>query len=121
METWGNILKSAPPLSLRNFDAAHKLLNVTFSIPDCLITSSVPIMLEKAKEIIRELEIARGWKIQHIVIPELKDGKQYRWFVADSRKAAGHFKDLTGGYCELAMLDWSWIVASLSDTCPITQ
>lgn len=118
-ETFSNIF--TPVLSFYSFNDAVQLLARVFSIPTHLITSQDRDMTMKAREVIRELEIARGWKIEHIVLPTLKEEKRYRWFVADSRKAAGHFKKLKEGYCELAVIDWSWIVASFSKNCPVSS
>jgi hypothetical protein len=99
--------------------AAISQLHEFYSAPDTLITGSDSYMCQKARILIAELEVGLGWKLEHMVIPQLRDPmEKYRWFVADSRKATGHYKKLKMGYSELCVYTWDWIVASLSTTCP---
>lgn len=118
-EPVSNIFFGAPALSVSEFQRGCFKLWEMFSVPNMLITSSSPVMLQKAREVIQYFEVKQGWKIEHVICPALKDGKQYRWFIADSRKAAGHYKKLSMGFSEIAMLNFDWIVASLSITCPV--
>lgn len=114
-----NILISAPALSSYNFEQALRLLWEIHSIPDTIITSPNSVMLQKVREIQEYFKVKRGWTINHVVCPQLRDDKQWRWFVADSRKATGHFKKLPAGFSEVCVFTFDWIVASLSVTAPV--
>ncbi len=118
-EAVSNIIGGAPALSVHNFQNGCYKLWEMFSVPDTLITSSDPVMIQKAREVIQYFEVKSGWRINHVVCPALKDQKRWRWFIADSRKAAGHYKKLPLGFSEIAMLNFDWIVVSLSNTCPV--
>lgn len=116
---YSNVLLSAPAISYWSFGEACKLLWKFHSIPDTIITSGDSNMFQKAREITQYFYIKRGWKIKHMVCPQLKDDKKWRWFVADSRKATGHYKKLQMGFSELCVFTPDWIVSSLSVTAPI--
>lgn len=117
-EVYTNILVGGPPLSSYNFEHACGLLWQMFSIPDTLITSADPTMLQKAREMKQYFEVGRGWKIEHVVCPQIKENKKWRWFVADSRKSTAHYKKLQMGFSEICVFTPDWIVASLSETKP---
>ncbi len=119
METFANILSAAPTLSFYSFEQSLHMLWRFCSIPDMLITSGDGVMLQKAREIQQYFEVKRGWKIEHVVCPQLVGlPLKWRWFVADSRKATGHYKKLTMGFSEICVFTPDWIVASLSVTQP---
>ncbi len=120
-KTFSNLLISAPPLSCSNFAKACDALWNYFSIPDTIITGPILVMCQKATEVRRYYEIKRGWTLQHIICPQLKEEKQWRWFLADSTKATGHFKELDMDISEIGMFSWDWIVASLSMTQPTME
>jgi len=117
-KTFSNIISGQPPLSLYAINEAKENLKETFSIADTLITYSNRTMCQKANEVIREIKVMTGCELEHVVIPREDIAFKYRWFLVDSRKAAGHYKKLDMDYHEIAMMDWSWAVASLSTTEP---
>lgn len=115
-----NVLLSAPALSAWSFEEACRTLWRLCSIPDTLITSGDSVMLQKVREIQEYYKVKCGWSIDHVVCPQLERlQKKWRWFVADSRKATGHYKKLPMGFSELCVFTPDWIVASLSINQPI--
>lgn len=121
MQTFTNIIPSGHALSTYSFDLGCRLLWKMFSMPDTIITGQQDYMIQKVRELQRYYEIRMGWKIEHVVCPQLKDDKKYRWFLADSRKATGHYKKLGMGISELCVFSYDWIVASFSTICPCLE
>ena len=117
--TFENVLMSCPALSVYNFSDAVNILWKLYSIPDTLITSPDSTMVQKAREIMQHYNVKMGWNLKHVVCPQLKDNKKWRWFVVDSRKSTAHYKKLSAGFCELCVFTPDWIVGSLSTTMPV--
>jgi hypothetical protein len=116
--SYSNILNSWAALSQDSFMDATRLLWRLGSVPDTIITSTESSMVQKAKELIKYFDIKMGWKLEHMVCPELKADKKYRWFVADSRKSTAHYKKLPCNISEVCVFTFDWIVGSMSETRP---
>lgn len=118
-KTFSNLMSGVPCLSSHNFELACRMLWQMYSIPDTIITGPDTTMLQKVRQIQEYFSAGRGWKFEHVVCPQLKDEKKWRWFVADSRKSTAHYKKLSAGFSEICVFTPHWIVASLSDCKPV--
>lgn len=120
MSTYRNIMPCGECLSIDSVNDAIIMLWSFRSIPDTIITGSDATMIKKVREIVQHFNIKMGWNLKHIVCPQLKYDKRYRWFLIDSRKSTAHYKKLPAGFSEICVFTPDWIVGSLSETMPIT-